>query len=187
MELSRLDAGETSTATTGMPILYQADKEMVMGRYFLHLRNFKGEVVADEEGSDLPSLAVAKEHAVLAMHELLGDAIKRGDDPQFEAIVVADEGGTHLAAVPLVAALPSRIVGLLKHPEKLVPAIRFEEYRRNADECRGKAETATDRDDKMSWLKLADAWLQMLPPAHAPSADLAGWPKISDEDSKASH
>jgi hypothetical protein len=42
-------------------------------------------------------------------------------------------------------------------------------------------------DDKMSWLKLADAWLQMLPPTHSPSGGLADWPRASDEDSKASH
>jgi hypothetical protein len=39
----------------------------------------------------------------------------------------------------------------------------------------------------MSWLKLADAWLQMLPATQSPSGDLPGWPKVSDEDSKASH
>jgi hypothetical protein len=158
-----------------------------MTRYFLHLRDFKGRMVEDEEGSDFPSLAVAKQQAVQAMHELIGAAVRQGEEPTFEAIVIADDRGTHLAAVPLLAALPSRIVGLLKHPDKIVPADRFEEYRRNADQCRDKAESATDSDDKMSWLKLADAWLQMLPPSHAPSGGLAGWPKGSDEDSKASH
>ncbi|MEA2895592.1 MAG: hypothetical protein QOJ84_1207 [Bradyrhizobium sp.] len=158
-----------------------------MSRYFLHLRDFKGELIEDEEGSDLPSLGVAKEHAMLGMHDLVSDAIKRGDEPQFEAIVVADERGTHLAAVPLLAALPSMIVGLLKHPERVVPKDRFEEYRRNADQCRGKAENTAEHEDKASWLKLADAWLQMLPATRSPSSGLAGWPKVSDEDSKASH
>ena len=158
-----------------------------MSRYFLHLRDFKGELIEDEEGSDLPSLGVAKEHAMLAMHDLVADAIRRGDEPSFEAIVVADERGTHLAAVPLLAALPSTIVSLLKHPEKVVSTDRFEEYRRNADQCRGKAENASDPEDKTSWLKLADAWLQMLPSTLSPSGDAAGWPKGSDHDSKASH
>jgi uncharacterized protein DUF6894 len=153
----------------------------------LHLRDFKGGVVEDEDGSELASLAIAKEHAMLAMHELVGEAIKRGDELEIEAIIVADEHGTHLAAVPLVAALPAAIVGLLKNPEKVVPTNKFEEYRRNADNCRSKAENTADPDDKMSWLKLADAWLQMLPATHSASADLAGWPKASDEHSKASH
>ena len=108
-------------------------------------------------------------------------------ESKIEAIVLADERGTHLAAVPVVMALPPTVVAVLKHPEKIVPENRLEEYRRQADECRGKAAQATDADDKVSWLKLADAWLQMLPPSLAAGADVAGWPKSSDEDSKASH
>jgi hypothetical protein len=57
----------------------------------------------------------------------------------------------------------------------------------NADDCRRKAEDTDDPDDKTSWLKLADAWLQMLPPMHSAGTDLAGWPKASDAHSKASH
>ena len=158
-----------------------------MTRYYFHLRGFKGDVVEDEEGSDLPNLAAAKEHAMIAMHELVGDAIKQGVQVPCEAIVVANERGIQLAAVPLLAALPSTIVGLLKHPEKILPTNKIEEYRRNADECRGKAEDTSDPDDKMSWLKLANAWLQMLPRTHSASADLSGWPKPSDGDSKGSH
>jgi hypothetical protein len=30
-----------------------------MRRYYFHLRNFKGVIAEDEEGSELPSLAVA--------------------------------------------------------------------------------------------------------------------------------
>jgi hypothetical protein len=153
----------------------------------LPVRDLEGGLVEDEDGSEFASLAAAKEHAMLAMHELVGDAIKQGEEPEFEAIVLADEHGTHLAAVPLLAALPRKIVGLLKHPEKIVPTNRIQEYRRQADDCRSKAETTVDPDDKMSWLKLADAWLQMLPSTHAPSGDLDGWPKASDEVSKVSH
>src|SRR3954469_22710250 len=103
-----------------------------MARYYFHLRYFKGHVVEDDEGSECPNLAAAKAHALRDMHDLIGDAIKQGDEPRSEAIVIADEHGTHVAAVPLVAALPSAIVGLLKHPEKVIPADRFEEYRWNA-------------------------------------------------------
>ena len=156
-----------------------------MSRYYFHLKDFKGDVIEDEEGSELQSLALAKKHAIFAMHELVGNAIKQGDEPPFEAIVIVDEQGTHLAAVPLVAAMPSKIVGLLKHPDKVVPPNRFEEYRRNADDCRSKAENTVDTEEKMSWLKLAESWLHMLPQSF--SADLAGWPKASDDDSKASH
>jgi hypothetical protein len=50
----------------------------MMSRYYLHLRDFNGAVLEDEEGSDLPNLAAATEHAMIAMHELVGDAIKQG-------------------------------------------------------------------------------------------------------------
>jgi hypothetical protein len=158
-----------------------------MSTYYFHLRDFMGTLFEDEEGSDLPSLAAAREHALSAMHELLGDAVKGGNEAEVEAIVIADERGTELAAVPVLLALPPTVLGLLKHPEKIVPENRLAEYRRNADDCRGKAAEATDQDDKVSWLKLADAWLHMLPPSLAAGADVAGWPKSSDEDSKASH
>ena len=158
-----------------------------MPRYYLHLRDFKGDVLMDEEGAELPSLAAAREDAILAMQDFVAAAVRHGDEPPFEAIVVTDEHGTQLAAVPLLAALPPTIVGLLTYSEKIVPADRFAEFRRHADECRGKAEDAVDPDDKMSWLKLADAWLRMLPPIHSPSGGPAGWPKGSDEDSQASH
>jgi hypothetical protein len=154
-----------------------------MSRYFLHLRDFDGNVVEDEEGSEPPSAAAAKKHAMLAMHELVADAIKRGNELQCEAVIVADERGSHVAAVPVLAALPPTVVGLLKHPEKILPANRFEDYRRSADDCRAKAEAAADPDDKKSWLDLAEAWLLMLPRTAHP----AGWPKASEEDSKASH
>lgn len=78
-----------------------------MSRYFLHLREFSGAVLEDLEGYDFASVAVAKEQAMLSMHELVGDAVKRGAEPPIEAIVIADERGTHLAAVPVLAALPS--------------------------------------------------------------------------------
>jgi hypothetical protein len=154
-----------------------------MSRYYFHLRNFAGSLIEDEEGSDLRSLAAAKQQALRAMQELVGDALKQGEEAPCEAIIVADERGSHLAAVPVLAALPPTIVNLLKQPEKVVPTNRIEEYRRYAEECRGKAEEATDPDDKMSWLKLADAWLHMLPQSALPE----GWPKASEEHSKASH
>ena len=158
-----------------------------MSRYYLHLSDFKGGMLEDDEGSEFQSLADAVEQAMLGVHELVADAIKQGEEPRFEAIVVADERGTQLAAVPLVAAVPSTIVGLLKQPEKVVSSDRLNEYRRNADDCRAKAENAVDPDDRMSWLKLAAAWLQMLPATQSSSGDLAGWPTASDDDSKASH
>jgi hypothetical protein len=58
-----------------------------------------------------------------------------------------------------------------------------EEYRRQAADCRRMAENAISADDKQAWLRLADAWLQMLPKQPEPQ----NWQKSCDEDSKASH
>ena len=146
-----------------------------MARYYLHLRNFEGDVLKDEEGSEFPSLAAARKEAIFVMQDFVAAAIRQGDEPPFEAIVLADEHGTHLAAVPLIAALPSTIVGLFKHPEKVIPADRFEEYRRHADECRGEAENTVDPDDRMSWLKLADACLASDAAAHPLAEWWARW------------
>jgi hypothetical protein len=158
-----------------------------MRRYYLHLRDFEGGIVEDEEGSSLASLREARDEALKAAKELLGKTIKHGEDAAFEAVLVVDEEGKQLAAVPVIAALPEAIVHTLKDPEKAVSPDRSEEYRRYADGCREMAGSASDPDDKMSWLKLADAWLQMLPKHAVPSAETSGWPKASDEDSKASH
>ena len=70
---------------------------------------------------------------------------------------------------------------------EVIPVNRLAEYRRNADGCRAMAENSDDADDKEGWLKLADAWLQMLPKHLPAGADIPGWPKATDEDSKASH
>lgn len=158
-----------------------------MPRYFFHLLDFTGDRLPDEEGAEFSSLSEAKEHAIGAMQELVAEAIKRRAEAEVDTIVIADERGTLLAAIPLVLSLPPAVVGLLKNPEKIVPKNRLEEYRLNADECRRKAENATDVDNKESWLKLADAWLQMLPRGAATPAEAAGWPEQSEEHSKASH
>jgi len=158
-----------------------------MARYFFHLLDFAGERLTDEEGTECFSLSDAKEQALGALQELVAEAIKRREEAEVETILITDERDTQLVAVPLVAALPMTVVGLLKQPEKIVSPDRLENYRRYADECRDKANNASNVDDKMSWLKLADAWLKMLPVAMVQGANVIGWPQPSEEDSKASH
>jgi hypothetical protein len=160
---------------------------MVMNRYYLHSRDFRADLIEDEEGSDFPTLTAARDRAITSLREVTAEAIKHGHNVDIEAIVVADEQGNQVTSVPIAAALPEVIVKALKNPVEVVPLDRLAEYRRNADGCRAMAEDADDPDDKISWLKLADAWLHMLPKHPTASADLSGWPKLTDEDSKASH
>jgi hypothetical protein len=65
---------------------------------------------------------------------------------------------------------------------------KFKEYRQYARECQQMAANAVNPDDKASWLRLADSWLQMLPKeARTGDGQHEQWPKPSDEDSQASH
>jgi hypothetical protein len=159
-----------------------------MRRYHLHLMDFGGNVIEDQDGAHYPSVTAARDGAIEGIREILGDAITHGSEIEIETVLVVDEGGHHVASVPVAVALPQVILKVLKNPVEVVPLERLAEYRSNADACRVMAENADDPNDKMSWLKLADAWLQMLPKRepHA-GADIAGWPKATDEDSKASH
>jgi hypothetical protein len=118
---------------------------------------------------------------------VIAEAIKHGHGLDTEAVVVADEHGNHVASVPLAAVLPEVVLKALKNPVEVIPIDRLAGYRRNADECRAMAENADDPDDKAGWLKLADAWLHMLPKHPTAGPDIPGWPKSTVEDSKASH
>lgn len=155
-------------------------------RYFIHLRDFGGNLSEDEEGMDFPNLAAARDYASQATRELLAEAIKQGESTRFDMVVVADKDGRHVISVPVVAPLPATLVSLLSNPAGAIPPNRLEEYRQYADCCRRMADEADNPDDKMSWLKLAEVWLRMLPKPSA-SSDRAGWPKATDEDSKTSH
>ena len=162
--------------------------EMIMSRYYFHMRDFRGDLIEDEEGSEFPTLAAARDRALTSMRDILGKSIRHGQDVDIEAIIVVDERGDQAASVPVAAVLPEVMVKALKNPVEVVPIDRLVQYRRNADGCRAMAESADDVADKVSWLKLADAWLQMLPKhGAATSADMPGWPKPTDEDSQASH
>jgi len=42
----------------------------MMSRYYLHVRDFRGDVVEDVEGVDLPNLTAARDEAMSAMQEM---------------------------------------------------------------------------------------------------------------------
>jgi hypothetical protein len=39
---------------------------------------------------------------------------------------------------------------------------RFDEFRRNADECQRMANKTSNEDDKRAWLRLAESWLRLI-------------------------
>jgi len=49
-------------------------------------------------------------------------------------------------------------------------SVKTEEYQRNADHCLQMALTVPNDNYRVSWLKLAQAWLQMIPADQLKSA-----------------
>ena len=79
-----------------------------MGRFYFHVKE-GNELIADEDGTDLPDLAAATREALQAARELLAEAIKLGKPTAPEAIVVADAGGRTLLELPFIGVLPEPI------------------------------------------------------------------------------
>jgi len=79
-----------------------------MGRFYFHLQA-DDQIVPDDEGVDLPNLSAAEHEAILAVRELLAEAIKNGRPEVPKAFVIADEEGRALSIVPFTAVLPRRM------------------------------------------------------------------------------
>ena len=78
-----------------------------MGRFYFHLRSGEN-VIADEEGSDLPDIAAARLEALAAARYILAEAIRSGAKNIPEAFVIADSEGRELETVNLAVVLPER-------------------------------------------------------------------------------
>src|SRR5450631_1179454 len=81
--------------------------EAGMGRFYFHLRSGEN-VIADEEGTDLPDVAAARLEALAAARYILADAIRSGAKKIPEAFVIADSEGRELETVNLAVVLPER-------------------------------------------------------------------------------
>ncbi len=76
-----------------------------MTRYFLHLVD-NHEVICDPEGSDLSSIAVAREQALLSAREILAEAIKLGAQRVPRFVVAVSEGGDEVAVIDVKEIVP---------------------------------------------------------------------------------
>jgi hypothetical protein len=76
---------------------------MRMPRYFLHLWN-GGVFEEDHEGTDLPSLAAARDEALKFARQISGEL----DAPERALVEVADERGSTLWMVQLSSARDAR-------------------------------------------------------------------------------
>jgi hypothetical protein len=78
-----------------------------MGRFHFHLID-GDQLIADEQGCELPDFSAARREAELAAREFLADAIKAGNRRVPEAFVISDEAGRELGRVALEDVLPCR-------------------------------------------------------------------------------
>lgn len=79
--------------------------EAEMSRFYFHIR-MGDQVVIDQEGSDLPDPAAAREEALAAARQILADAIRSGNEAPPEAFVISDGEGRELETVPFAVVLP---------------------------------------------------------------------------------
>lgn len=77
-----------------------------MTRYFLHLVD-GDDVICDPEGSELPSIAAAREQALLSAREILAEAIKIGAQKVPRFVVAVSEGGNEVAVIDMRTVFPS--------------------------------------------------------------------------------
>jgi hypothetical protein len=76
-----------------------------MGRFYFHLKE-GDELIADEDGTELPDVAAATREALFSARELLANAIKAGKPKVYDALVIADEAGRTVEVLPFSAILP---------------------------------------------------------------------------------
>jgi hypothetical protein len=76
-----------------------------MSRYYFHLQQGT-DLYEDDEGTELMN----------SLRSMLGEAMRFGSDLRTEVLIIADEHGRQLAAIPITAALPPQIIALLHTP-----------------------------------------------------------------------
>lgn len=74
-----------------------------MPRYYFHLHN--GAVARDEEGLELPDLDAARQEAIKAARELMGEDIKAGLLRLGHRIEIRDADGAEVLVVPFAEAI----------------------------------------------------------------------------------
>jgi len=74
-----------------------------MPRYYFHLHN--GALARDEEGRELPDLEAARQEAIKAARELMGEDIKEGLLRLGHRIEIGDEDGREVLMVPFAEAV----------------------------------------------------------------------------------
>lgn len=84
-----------------------------MPRFFLHIDDGT-QRIEDEEGSDLPDLAAAREEALGAARQLWAAAILAGQDIAARRFVITDGDGNVMDTVDMDGALPEKLARRLR-------------------------------------------------------------------------
>jgi len=84
-----------------------------MPRFFLHIDDGT-QRIEDEEGSDLPDLAAAREEALGAARQLWAAAILAGQDIAARRFVITDSDGNVTDTVDMDEALPEKLARRLR-------------------------------------------------------------------------
>jgi len=84
-----------------------------MPRFFLHIDDGT-QRIEDEEGSDLPDLAAAREEALGAARQLWAAAILAGQDIAARRFVITDGDGNVMDTVDMDEALPEKLARRLR-------------------------------------------------------------------------
>jgi hypothetical protein len=66
-----------------------------VAKFYIHSRN-RDKIDKDDVGIDLPSLAEAREAALVSLRELFAENIHAGSKTPVEAAIIADESGWSL-------------------------------------------------------------------------------------------
>ncbi|MDQ0840150.1 DUF6894 family protein [Sphingomonas faeni] len=84
-----------------------------MPRFFLHIDD-GAQRIEDEEGSDLPDLAAAREEALSAARQLWAAAILRQQDIGARRFLIAGDDGNVTHVVKMDDALPQNLLHRLR-------------------------------------------------------------------------
>ena len=83
----------------------------MVARFYFHVSGVDG-LIEDTEGADHLSLEAAGLKALEAARQMLGEAIKLGQEVDWDAILIVDEHGNEVMSVPVSEALPRRLRGV---------------------------------------------------------------------------
>ena len=82
-----------------------------MAHFYFDLHECGHGAVIDEEGQDLPDLAAARERAIVSARGIMGSEVETGKRCLGCAIVIRDETGADVLAVPFAEALTVTFAG----------------------------------------------------------------------------